>query len=258
MNTSISDDEPPAYGIFAAIRRHASTRPNDAALITPRSEALSYSRLARAIEAAAITLRNAGLGATARIGIALPYSPEAVLTMVSIACNGVAVPIDPRLTVAELEERLAALGLNAIVLQHGLDSAARCAAERTGLPILEMVPFGANEIGATLLPQFVPAAAAAGEPSPDSPAFVLQTSGTTAIPKLVPFTHRNMLAAAKRLQNWFGLTKDDRSLCVAPTYHSHGLKVTVLTPLITGGSIALPTSQSALALSEWFEELSPT
>jgi acyl-CoA synthetase (AMP-forming)/AMP-acid ligase II len=67
-----------------------------------------------------------------------------------------------------------------------------------------------------------------------------------------------MLAAAKRLQNWFGLTKDDRSLCVAPTYHSHGLKVTVLTPLITGGSIALPTSQSSLALSEWFGELSPT
>jgi long-subunit acyl-CoA synthetase (AMP-forming) len=133
MNTLISDDETPAYGIFGAIRRHASIRPNDVALIKPRSEPLSYSQLAAAIEDARITLRNAGFDATARIGIALSYSAEAVLTTVSIACNGVAVPIDPRLTVAELEERLVALRLNAIVLQHGLDSAARCAAERTGL-----------------------------------------------------------------------------------------------------------------------------
>jgi long-subunit acyl-CoA synthetase (AMP-forming) len=108
MNTLISDDETPAYGIFGAIRRHASIRPNDVALIKPRSEPLSYSQLAAAIEDARITLRNAGFDATARIGIALSYSAEAVLTTVSIACNGVAVPIDPRLTVAELEERLVA------------------------------------------------------------------------------------------------------------------------------------------------------
>jgi hypothetical protein len=74
-DTSISTMSRPPYGIFAAIRSHASTRPNDVALITPRSEALSYSRLARAIEAAAITLRNAGLGATARIGIAPAIQP---------------------------------------------------------------------------------------------------------------------------------------------------------------------------------------
>ena len=61
--------------------------------------------------------------------------------------------------------------------------------------------------------------------------------GTAAEPKLIPFTHRNMLAAASRLQAWFDLTPQDRCLSVSPPFYSHGLKVTVFTPLLTGGTV---------------------
>ena len=39
---------------------------------------------------------------------------------------------------------------------------------------------------------------------------------------------------------------------------THGLKATVLTPLLTGGSIAVPADSAILALDEWFEVLRPT
>ncbi|MGL3211791.1 AMP-binding protein [Bradyrhizobium sp. BR 1433] len=44
---------------------------------------------------------------------------------------------------------------------------------------------------------------------------------------------------------------------VAP-YYSHGLKVTVFTPLLTGGSIAIPANSAVVALDEWFDVLRPT
>ena len=56
------------------------------------------------------------------------------------------------------------------------------------------------------------------EPDPDAPAFILQTSGTTAKPKFDSRSHRNMLAAAERVQVWFELTPQDRCLSVSPVY----------------------------------------
>ena len=86
----------------------------------------------------------------------------------------------------------------------------------------------------------------------------MQTSGTTAQPKLIPFSHSNMLAAAARLQAWFGLTHRDRCLSVSSPYYSHGLKVTVFTPLLTGGSIAVPANSAVVAMDEWLDVLRPT
>ena len=101
-------------------------------------------------------------------------------------------------------------------------------------------------------------AAAAEEPDAAAIAFILQTSGTTAEPKLIPFSHGNMLAVAARVQSWFGLTPADRCLSVSPVCYSHGLKVTVFTPLITGGSVAFPRSPSSLDVDEWLGALRPT
>jgi acyl-CoA synthetase (AMP-forming)/AMP-acid ligase II len=67
-----------------------------------------------------------------------------------------------------------------------------------------------------------------------------------------------MLAAAARVQAWFGLTPWDRCLSVSSPYYSHGLKVTVFTPLLTGGSIAIPANSAVLALDEWLDVLRPT
>jgi acyl carrier protein len=67
-----------------------------------------------------------------------------------------------------------------------------------------------------------------------------------------------MLAAAKRLQGWFDLTPQDRCLCASPICYSNGVKMTLLTPLLTGGSVAFPANATKVDLSEWLGELAPT
>ena len=97
-----------------------------------------------------------------------------------------------------------------------------------------------------------------GDPDPDKPAFILHTSGTTADPHLVPFSHRNVLASAERVQKWFDLRPEDRCLSVSPIYYSHALTTTLLPPLLTGGGTAFPANAMTVDLAEWLGALRPT
>jgi oxalate---CoA ligase len=203
-------------------------------------------------------LRLGGFDCSVRIGVLMPNGPEAVLAIVAVACCSIAVPLDPRLSPAEIDQRLDMLRLNALLVPQGSASEARQAAERRGIAIIEAVPVGHGQLGFNAAVRAADSAAIDAEPDPDSPAFILQTSGTTAQPKLIPYSHSNMLTAAARLQAWFDFTPRDRCLSVSSPYYSHGLKVTVFTPLLTGGSIAVPANSAILALDEWLDVLRPT
>ena len=249
-------DRPQTLG--EVIRSYADKQPNQPAIISSNFAPLSYRHLQQQIESIGCQVRQAGLGRTSRIGIAFPDGPEAVLATVAVACSAVAVPIDPKLASAELDLRLKFLRLEAIILLRDSASTARSVAEYRGLRIIEAYPIGGGELGLQLDVPATNSSVPSEEPEPEAVAFILQTSGTTALPKLIPFSHRNMLAAAERLRAWFKLTPLDRCLSVSPQYYSHGLKVTVFTPLLTGGSLALPTSATAMDFVEWFDLLKPT
>jgi len=241
-----------------AIRRNAHARPHHPAILSSRAAPLTYAALQGQLDEIRAQLRHAGFDHRAQLGVLLPNSPETVLCIVAVACSAVAVPLDPRLTSAELDQRFEILRLDAILVRRGSTSEGRKVAEHHGIPIIEVIPSDNGELRLRLSTPAPGFTASTAEPELDAPAFILQTSGTTAQPKLIPFSHRNMLAAAARLQAWFNLTPDDRCLNVSPPYYSHGLKVTVFTPLLTGGSIAIPANAAAVDLSEWFDVLRPT
>ena len=241
-----------------AISRTASSFPHQPAIVSATFAPLTYRDLQRQLDGIRRQLRLAGFDSNARIGVLMPNGPEAILTIVAVACCSIAVPLDPRLSRAEIDQRLDMLRLNALLVPQGSASEARQAAERRRLAIIEAAPVGHGQLGLNIAVQVSNSPAIDAEPDPGSPAFILQTSGTTAQPKLIPFSHSNMLAAAARLQAWFGLTHRDRCLSVSSPYYSHGLKVTVFTPLLTGGSIAVPANSTVVALDEWLDVLRPT
>ncbi|MGY4174137.1 AMP-binding protein [Bradyrhizobium sp. USDA 4529] len=244
--------------ISQVIGRTASRFPNQPAIVSSAFEPLTYNGLERQLNAIRRRLRLAGFDCNTRIGVLMPNGPEAVLAIVAVACCSVAVPLDPRLSQPEIEQRLDMLNLSALVVLQGSAPEARQAAARRTLAVIEAAPVGQGQLGLEIAVQVAGSPAIDAEPDPRSPAFILQTSGTTAQPKLIPFSHDNMLAAAERLQAWFSLTSRDRCLSVSPPYYSHGLKVTVFTPLLTGGSIAIPANSAVVALDEWFDVLRPT
>ncbi|KAK0672473.1 hypothetical protein QBC41DRAFT_313909 [Cercophora samala] len=83
------------------------------------------------------------------------------------------------------------------------------------------------------------------KPQPDDIALVLHTSGTTSRPKVVPLSHRNLTRTMRNIQQTYQLTAADRTMLVMPLFHVHGLLCGLLAPLLTGGSMVVPTKFSA-------------
>ena len=96
-----------------------------------------------------------------------------------------------------------------------------------------VVETGTEEIGPT------------GEPGSESDGLLMYTSGTTGRPKGVLLTHANLIAGGDYPAIAHKLTADDRALCVLPLYHINGLCVTLMGPLVSGGSVVMPARFSA-------------
>lgn len=70
--------------------------------------------------------------------------------------------------------------------------------------------------------------------APDRPAVVLFTSGSEKAPKAVPLTHANLLSCQRAGIPVLQFTTGDVFLGFLPAFHSFGLSVTSLLPLLTG------------------------
>ncbi len=83
------------------------------------------------------------------------------------------------------------------------------------------------------------------KPQPEDTALILHTSGTTSRPKVVPLSHRNLTRTMKNIQQTYQLTVADRTMLVMPLFHVHGLLCGLLAPLLSGGSMVVPSKFSA-------------
>ena len=82
---------------------HAEPRPEQAAIVASGLAPLSYRGCRTRSTRSAPRLRQAGFERDARIAVAIADSAEAALAIVAVACSAAAVPIDPKLTFAEVE-----------------------------------------------------------------------------------------------------------------------------------------------------------
>lgn len=70
--------------------------------------------------------------------------------------------------------------------------------------------------------------------SPEDVAAVLFTSGSEAEPKAVALTHRNILANCAQILSVFPIAKDEVIFSALPHFHSFGLTVGVMLPILHG------------------------
>ena len=94
--------------------------------------------------------------------------------------------------------------------------------------------------------------------SPDEVIEVIYTSGTTGDPKGAMVTHRNILSDALAVAEVFPLGPSDRLLTILPLSHMFGQTVALISPLLTGASIAYGTSLQPAALLRSFRDYHPT
>src|SRR3954453_6877482 len=78
-----------------------------------------------------------------------------------------------------------------------------------------------------------------GRRGPEDPAAILFTSGSEGVPKGVVLSHRNMLANAAQAAARIDFGRTDKVFNVLPVFHSFGLTVGLVLPLVSGVRIYL-------------------
>jgi amino acid adenylation domain-containing protein len=239
------------------IEAQARRAPAAPAITAPGAAPLSYRDLLAQVDEVLAVLATWGLGRGDRIALVLPQGPELAVAFVATALGATAVPLNPAYRPGELERYLETARARAVIVPAGGGSAARTAAGKLGLPVLDLAPRTGMAGRFTLGPRLPAVPAPPGPPRPEDVALVIHTSGTTARPKVIPLTHANFCAAVQGFVETFRLGPDDRALGVMPLFHVQGLMV-VLTSLAAGASVACTPAFDPTAVFAWVDEARPT
>ncbi|MCV6594613.1 MAG: acyl--CoA ligase [Silicimonas sp.] len=185
---------------LAAHVLHAGGAPDDkTALVVlgaTGADDWSYGRLRARVMATAGGLRALGLDPGARVLMRLGNSPDfPILYLGAIAAGLVPVPTSAALRTEEITRIAADLAPAAIVAHDGI-----------ALP-----PFAGDILTPDALADHAPLETIAMV-APDTPAYIVYTSGTSGTPLGVVHAHRAILARAMMIDGWYGLTGQDRML----------------------------------------------
>lgn len=196
-------------------------------------ESVTYGALGRRIGRLAAALAARFPPGTV-IGILIPNGPEfAVAFFAALRARLLPALLNPLHPPPRLAHLLNQVGAKALLIAPPTRASGEAVRERSeGLALLME---GETEGGG-------PASSAArGRPSPEDPAVILFSGGTTGIPKAVEQTHRRLLIALRIVEyNWPSRREGEVWLPIAPFTHVFGFLQGFLAPLSARAKSVIP------------------
>ena len=172
-------------------------------------------------------LEARGVSVGDHVGILLPNGLDFVVCLLALMrLRAVAVPLNTRLTAAELEWQI-----DNVECKFALGDESTAPRLDGCRPRPVMLP------GVDYLPQ--PSECENKSLDLDSDCVIVHTSGTSGRPKAAILTCRNIFSSAVASAFRLGVLPDDRWLCILPLYHVGGMSV-VLRSLLYGTAVDLP------------------
>jgi acyl-CoA synthetase (AMP-forming)/AMP-acid ligase II/acyl carrier protein len=248
----------PFSSLSHLLQHQAERAPDAPAILAPGRIPLTHGDLYWHIVEMGHQLRAMGIGRYDRVAVVLPNGPEMAVAVLTVAATAVCAPVNPAYRADELQRYFSDLRPAALIMEAGIDSAARHVALSCGVRVIELSTAADAEAGhfglsgdhkGTLFDEPV---------RPGDVALLLPTSGTTSRPKIVPLTHANICASAYCSRAAFGLTETDRCLNVLPLFTGHSLIATVLASLAGGASVVCTPGCDVKNFFAWLAELRPT
>jgi O-succinylbenzoic acid--CoA ligase len=234
------------------LEQRAQTSPDHPALIY-EGRAISYADLAARAALAAGRLRRLGVGRADRVGLLLANRPEFAQLLHALPYLGaVAVPLNCRLSAAEVAQQLAASSPRLLVYDR--------AARETVAAVRQRLPVAAASVDADALADDpvldgVSAQPDAGDARIDLQAVhsIIYTSGSTGRPRGVLLTYGNFFWSAVGSAFNLGVQRDDRWLACLPFCHVGGLSI-LLRSVIYGSTAVIHDGFDAAQVDRALDE----
>jgi long-chain acyl-CoA synthetase len=271
---------------LTCLLEHAAGRFPDRPACTLYNKTLTFEGLHDQSWRLARSLADLGARKGRFVGLLLPNIPEYLVAMQAVWLTGATVlQLSPLMVAEEVAHWLEATGCHVVVtldllapavascLKHGplehlvLTSLARRMAMWRGMlyRIERLRRNGYLKLPADdkrhrfeQLIEGEPLTEAASVDPAEDVAVLAPTGGTTASPKAVMLTHRNLVANALQLRNWIeGADGEEGILGVLPFFHSYGLTVSLLTSWAKGSTIHLHPRFETRAVLNVIQERKP-
>lgn len=231
---------------------------------------ISYRKMGELANKFANSLLNLGVKPGDRVAIHLPNCPQFVIAYYGILkVGGIVVPINPLYKGKDLSYVISDSGAKTIVtltkLYPNLEEIAETAGIETVIVtnIKDFFPLrlkalftlfkekkeghrlkAADAKKTLLFSDLLKRAGNASpgiETSPDEPAIIQYTGGTTGVPKGAILTHRNLVSNAIQVKHWLRDVKPGKEVFVSvlPFFHIYGMTTSLNLPILVGASMLL-------------------
>jgi acyl-[acyl-carrier-protein]-phospholipid O-acyltransferase / long-chain-fatty-acid--[acyl-carrier-protein] ligase len=235
-----STDRTVVEAVIEAANIHGTGR---TAVEDPVTGALPYKRLL--IGAAVLGRKLIPLAAEGKaIGVMLPNANGAAVTIVGLMSAGrVPAMINFTAGAANILAACRAAQVETIVTSRAFIEKGKLGALIANLEARVKIVYLEDVRAGVGLADKVRGMLAARKPlvarKPDDPAAILFTSGSEGTPKGVVLSHRNMLANAAQAAARIDFGRTDKVFNVLPVFHSFGLTVGLILPLVSGVQVYL-------------------
>ena len=236
---------------------------------------VTFGNLLNIVNKTQLVLYALGLKPQANIALSIKDGPKMASMFLAIASNFVACPLNPSYTKDEFVFYFKDLNINTVITEKNTSEPLLLAAKEARVnvqyldddtgeiifnqksseqnnPSENYVEDDDNNIALSL--QKVDF-----NPKSNDIALILHTSGTTSRPKMVPLTHKNIIASAHNISKTLNLKSIDKCLNIMPLFHIHGLIAGLLAVLYKSGTSIIPNNGfNALSFFKWLDETKPS
>ena len=236
----------------------AREQPRSAAIHVAGRTTLTYEDLGSQIRHVRERLQGWGIQAGDVVGGALLSRPELTVAIATMPASCTFAPLDPSLPADAYAVLLARMHVRAILATQGQEHPIRIAARRLSIAEIDLCPSDDAAGMFTLELCRTTSSLCSGTAGDPGRAYILTTSGTTGQRKLVPGDHRVELGYSRAIRDWFGFTSDDIGVHLMPATSAHGVRSSLVNPLLAGSSIVLLDEADVDGFFVAIEQFQPT
>ncbi|MBA1392318.1 hypothetical protein EQ500_00130 [Lactobacillus sp. XV13L] len=208
----------------------------DEPFVTENDRKYSYGEIDRLVNFQVNLLRSYGVKQGDMVALQFELDVENIVTILAcIKLGAVINPLNPHFDIDEVESLVDRFKPFAIIAQKSVRG------RDTISTFKSLKHYQINVVGSLKFFVRTPRTASpfAGETGKDAAVVILNTSGTSGLPKGVVLTNQNVLSAELSYNKAFGITHDDMTLLLSGMYHAIGFHHGLIATIIAGGQLAI-------------------